>query len=131
MNKNAFTLIELLGVITILAIIAVISTPIIQSIITESKTKACQEQVTIIENAAKKWHTETTTIDIDLINTTCNDICYTTIVGIDSLKWGGYLPSSIKNPKTNNEFGGTVSITCSCKNDTPIFTYTYDSTVCN
>lgn len=44
-NKKGFTLIELLAVIVILAIIALIATPIVLNIITKVKTSAAQDSV--------------------------------------------------------------------------------------
>ena len=55
MNKKAFTLIELLGVIVILGIIGLIVTPIVQSVINDSNTKACNAQVESIKRAARNY----------------------------------------------------------------------------
>lgn len=55
MNKKGFTLVELIGVITLLAVIVVISVPIVTSSIKNTKNKAYNEQVNTIVNNAKKW----------------------------------------------------------------------------
>ena len=47
MNKKGFTLIELLAVIVILAIIALIATPIILGIINDAKEDAAQQSVNL------------------------------------------------------------------------------------
>ena len=51
--KKGFTLIELLAVIVILAIIALISTPLILNVIEESKEKTFYIEATSIEQAAE------------------------------------------------------------------------------
>ncbi len=58
MKKNAFTLIELLAVIVILAFIALIATPIILNIIDKVKGKARMESANGVLNAAKYFYTE-------------------------------------------------------------------------
>lgn len=50
MNKKGFTLIELLAVIVILAIIALIATPIILGIINDAKEDAAQRSVELYAN---------------------------------------------------------------------------------
>lgn len=54
-NKKGFTLVELIGVITLLAIIALITVPIINSSIKKSNEKIYNEQISSIINGAKKW----------------------------------------------------------------------------
>ena len=53
--KKGFTLIELLAVIVILAIIALIATPIVLDIITDSKASAKERSIENIEKAAKLY----------------------------------------------------------------------------
>ena len=53
--KKGFTLIELLAVIVILAIIALIATPIVLDIITDSKASAKERSIENIERAAKLY----------------------------------------------------------------------------
>lgn len=55
MNKKGFTLVELIGVITLLAIVALISIPIITSSISRTNEKAYNTQVESIVSATKKW----------------------------------------------------------------------------
>ena len=55
--KNGFTLVELIVVISILAIIALISVPVVNNVITDSKEKAYMEQENSIVNAAKTYMT--------------------------------------------------------------------------
>ena len=53
--KKGFTLIELLAVIAVLVLIASVVFPAINSAITSSREKAYNDQVAIIEKAAKQW----------------------------------------------------------------------------
>ena len=53
MRKNGFTLIELLAVIVILAIIALIATPIILGIINDAKRESQERSVELYASAVK------------------------------------------------------------------------------
>lgn len=55
MNKKAFTLVELLAVISILAIVLLITVPNVVGVIKKSKDKLTEEQKLSIENAARAW----------------------------------------------------------------------------
>ena len=55
--KKGFTLIELLGVIVILSVIALITTPVIQSAISNNKNATCESQTKSYEKAAKNYVT--------------------------------------------------------------------------
>ncbi len=59
MKKRGFTLIELLAVIVILAVIALIATPIILSILTKVRKSAFQDSAYGIMEAAKSYFAET------------------------------------------------------------------------
>lgn len=58
MNKKGFTLIELLAVIVILAIIALISTPIIIGVIDKARIKSAENSAYGIIDAARLAYTE-------------------------------------------------------------------------
>jgi prepilin-type N-terminal cleavage/methylation domain-containing protein len=55
--KNAFTLVELLGVIAILSIIALLVTPLISSTISENKEELQEDQAELFIDAAKEYVT--------------------------------------------------------------------------
>ena len=58
MKKKGFTLIELLAVIVILAIVALISTPIILDVIEKARKKAFEDSAYGVINAAKLYYTD-------------------------------------------------------------------------
>lgn len=58
MKKRGFTLIELLAVIVILSIIALIATPIILNVISDSRKKAAEESLKGYMDAIEKRITE-------------------------------------------------------------------------
>ena len=105
MNR-AFTLIELMAVIILLAIIAAISFPFIQDSINESKENTCKDQKQTIEYAAKRWAAQNST-----------KLGNSTTVSIQKLKDEGYLSSDkrIENPIDNKEMTGSVTITYDSK----------------
>lgn len=90
-NRKGFTLIELLAVITILAIIAMITIPAINGIVSDSRYKACEEQVRVIERAANSYYN-------DNIKTITSDS-----VNVATLYQKGYIEKSdLKNPINGN-----------------------------
>ena len=95
---NAFTLVELLAVIVILAVIALIATPIVKKSITNSKNQALKETINSIERAAYNYGYQ-------------NDIGYSTEykkLTLDELINKGFLKGDIINPVTNEKMNGCV-----------------------
>lgn len=84
MKKKGFTLVELLGVILILALLALLITPVVTGIIRSSRTKSNDAQKQLIIDAAKLWVTDN---DTKLSSTTGSE--YTLYV--DDIQRGGYL----------------------------------------
>lgn len=120
MNKKGFTLVELLGVIVILGIIATITVPLVQRTILENTEKAYDDQVISFERAAKNYSGS------DIYNLSRN--CQTRIctVSLKELQEKGFLPSGeIINPKTDEPFDleNTVDISY----DGHKFSYNYDT----
>lgn len=97
--KKGFTLIELLGVIVILGIIGMITVPIIQGTIIDSRNTAYNDQVDSIKKAAKNY------VSNDLYNITSQcegNSKHTISVSLTELQEKGFLESgNIKNPKTD------------------------------
>ena len=119
MKNKAFTLVELLGVIVILGIIATITVPLIQRTIVENTNKAYEEQIASFEKAAEN------SVAKDIYNMTkCQT--ETCTVTLRALQEQGLLPSGdIVNPKTDKNFNlnNVVEITY----DGTRFDYNYDT----
>ena len=98
MFKKGFTLVELLAVIVILAVIALIATPIVKKSIANSKNQALKETINSIERAAYNYGYQ-------------NDIGYDTNykkLTLDELISKGFLKGDIINPVTNEKMNGCV-----------------------
>lgn len=119
MKKKGFTLVELLGVIVILGIIATITVPIVQRTIIENTEEAYNDQIISFERAAKNY------VASDVYKmSNCKDIICT--VSLNELQEKGFLPSGdIVNPKTDEKFDmeNVVDITY----DGSKFSYNYDT----
>ncbi len=96
--KKGFTLVELLGVIIILGVIALITFPLIDKSIKSSKEKALERTIDGIEEAAYNYSVE-------------NDIGYPTeykVLSLTTLISNGFLNNKLINPVTNEELKGCV-----------------------
>ena len=111
MNKKGFTLTELLVVIVILGIIAMITVPIINNAIADSRKKTYEEQERSIVNAAKLYMANYST------ELPAENKC----ISVEDLKEKGLLKyKDIKNPLYNRtssnpiekdkNFDGAVSV---------------------
>ena len=67
--KKGFTLVELLGVIVILGIIATLTVPLIQRTIIEKNEEAYNLQIKSFEDAAKNWAND------HIYELTCENTC--------------------------------------------------------
>ena len=95
MNNKAFTLMEILGVITLLALISLIIVISVNKSLKDSKEILYQTQIEEIKSAASMWKTD----NIELIP----DTGYYSIT-LETLQNNGYIKSEIINPKTNQQF---------------------------
>ena len=96
MKKNGFTLAELIGIITILGIIAVLTIPVIDKTMRDNKEKTYNLQINNMISGLKTWANDNISQlpeDGNFINVT-----------LKQLKDGGYVDSKINNPKTNKQF---------------------------
>ena len=119
MNKEGFTLVDLLGVIVILGIIAVITVPLVQRTILENTEEAYNDQITSFERAAKNYVAS----DVYSMTNCQTRIC---TVSLNELQEKGFLPSgNIVNPLTDENFDmeNVVDITYDGSN----FSYNYDT----
>ncbi len=95
---TGFTLVELLGVIIVLGVIALITFPIVDKLIKDSKEQALERIIDNIEEAAYSYSVE-------------NDIGFPmnkTELSLNKIQQEGYLNTTIINPITNKELQGCV-----------------------
>ena len=117
MKKNGFTLTELLGVITVLGLIALIVFPNVNKSIKNSKKKLYDQQVSLIEKNARRWGVEHS----DLLPNS-GSIYY---LNLEELITGGYISQkTVKDPRDNSAMGGCVVIIFN--DDYNQYEYTYD-----
>ena len=96
--NNAFTLVELLGVLIVLAVIALITFPIVDSVIKNSREQSYDRTVESIIEAANNY-------------STVGDLGYSTEkkpLYLEDIKQYGLLDSSIINPITEEEMTGCI-----------------------
>ena len=96
MNNKGFTLIELLGVVAVLGIIAIITVPVINRSLSQSKENLYDVQIEQIKKGCQDYYSE----HLSELPENNALACKT----IEELQKGGYLPLDIKNPKTNDLF---------------------------
>lgn len=95
MNNKGFTFIEILGVITLLALLSTIIILSVNKTLKDSKETLYQTQIEEIKSAASMWRTDNIEIIPD------NDYY---IVSLQQLKDEGYIKNDIINPKTDAPF---------------------------
>ena len=103
MKRNGFTLIEVLGAITVLTIISLITIPVIDTTINKGKAKLTETQEQQLIKALKDYYTEP--IHARELNKAELDTEY--CQKIETLKTNGNLPSDVKNPLTNKSYEPT------------------------
>ena len=111
--KKGFTLVELMAVILILGVLALITYPIIDNSIKQSKEKALDRTIASVIEAAFNY-------SID------NDLGYEKdyqILELSVLKNNGFLKQSIINPVTNNELEGCLLYKWNSNDNQYIFEY--------
>ncbi len=104
--KKGFTLVELLGIIVILALIAAIAYPIVAGNITAAKQSADESQTNFIIESAKYWADENS----HLLSDTVGDIY---ILNLTTLKDAGYFENTTYKDLRNGNLitDGCVKIT--------------------
>ena len=120
-KKNGFTLVELIAVVAILGLIALVVYPAIASVIRNSRESAYNDQVAVIEKAAKTWSLKHANILPD------DGSVYR--LSVDTLVDEGYISNDeVKDPRHSSEnLKGNVEIKYDTAKKQFIFTYV-DST---
>ena len=101
MNKRikGFTLVELLAVIVILSLLLLLAVTTVSSQFKNSKDELYDTQLNNVKLAAEMWGSDNK-VKLNSISD-----CVTLTLGY--LKDGGYIDSSVINPKNNEEFSNT------------------------
>lgn len=102
MKKNAFTLTEVLGVLIILAFLALLVSPFVSKAVKNNKQKLYDIQIKEIERATKDYATK----NIDVLP----EEGKITILTLGQVKKGGSLPKEVRNPITKELFPDDLKI---------------------
>ena len=124
MKNKGYTLVELLAVFVILGIIIMISVPAITGVINSSKDKSYDQQVKILENAARTYMSENSTLLPDSgssYNVTIDNLKENGLISDKDIKNPNYSSGSTEDKKKNQYFDGCIQVT----NTNNKFTYIY------
>ena len=111
MNKKGFTLIEILAIIILLSVIALITYPIINNLITDSKDELYDKQISELVRLSNTW----TTKNIKKLKMTDG---YTYNLSFEELYEQGFVSDKqVKNPKTGENLPGCMKITFNSTNN--------------
>lgn len=122
MNSKGFSLIELLAVILVLAAIATIALPSINSYLEEGKEKTFKQNIAEIEKASKKWvFTYGNTVEWKVDERTGNKSYELNLADLKKTEFIG--DEYTKNPlEEDMELTGCILITLS---PTDVYTYKF------
>lgn len=119
MNKKAFTLIEIVGVIIVIGVIGLITFPVVNSTIKNTREKSYNAQVSHIIESSKKWGVK----NVESLP----DVGESIEVSISMLIENGFIENTIdgklKNPINGEDMNGCVKITYSTEYNQHIYEY--------
>lgn len=120
MKNRGFTLVEVLGIIVVLGIIAAIATPIVQTTISQNQEKVFNVIKEQLIDSSKDWAVKNASslpnLDGEYVDVTLGE-----------LKTNGVLRINVVNPKTNNVFSNKSFVRITKKNNNFIYQVTtYD-----
>lgn len=104
LKKNAFTLIELVGVVVLLGVILLAIVPVNNMILKDSKEKLYEAQISEIKDGLKNWAIDNNRILPIFEN-------QSVVITLAQLKIGGYVSDEIINPKTDKCLGNDMLLT--------------------
>ena len=117
MNRKGFTLAETIGVIIVLGLIAIVTVPLVDGYINDSRQKTLNSNIAKIKEAAKNWNIKYGS------EYGCDTSC---LITLDQLKKSEFLADEkIMNPVKKEELDGAIYITYS--NDS--FDYEFGETI--
>ena len=116
-NKKGFTLVELIGVLILIGLIALIAIPSVDYIIKKTKDNAYERTKDTLKDGLRNWVTD----NKELIYEDGEEI----ILTLADLKEQGYVEYEIKNPKTGTCLANTVQFKITRVKDTEKDTYEY------
>lgn len=120
MKKRGFTLIELLAVIVVLGLIALVVFPNVNKTIKNSKEKLYDQQVSLIEDNARRW-------GINHANLLPDNGVY--FLALNELVTEGYISQKeIKDPRNDSTMNGCIVIRYD--RDYSQYKYEYATTTC-
>ena len=111
MNKKGFTLIEIIAIIILLSVIALITYPVINNLIINSKDELYEKQISELVRLSNTW----TTKNIKKLKMTDG---YTYNLSFEELYEQGFVSDKqVKNPKTGENLPGCMKITFNSTNN--------------
>lgn len=126
--KRGFTLVELLAIIVIIAIIGLIVVPTVNTAIKNSKERAYEAQVAIIEEGAHKWALDHNDLLPEMVDGSSIKLSLTDIIKEGHIKKTD--DGKLKNPKESGKnMEGCVVITYSSEYNQYIYEYDENCTM--
>ena len=111
MNKKGFTLIEIIAIIILLSVIALITYPVINNLIINSKDELYEKQISELVRLSNTW----TTKNIKKLKMTDG---YTYNLSFEELNEQGFISDKqVKNPKTGENLPGCMKVTFNSTNN--------------
>ena len=121
-KKRGFTLVELIAVISILALIATLVTPLVYNAIERAKDQVLAEQKERLVEATKRYNLENNIV-------TANDDGMMEIVAFNDLVKAGYVENKdIINAKTGEELEGCIIVAYVSSNQSFLYQYSTNCT---
>ena len=112
--KKGFTLVELLAVLVVIGLVAGITIPVVDKIVTSARMKTYEEQIKIVEKRAEDYV-------VSHMNLLGDDDIY---VPVSTLINAGYFDQDeLIDPKTGTNMNGCVKVSYSNTYDKYIYTY--------
>lgn len=113
MNKKGFSLVELLAVLIILALIGLITYPVITKSVKDYRRRLCNVALENIVDASKQWAGENMyklPVDKKTSDTYCSNDGSDVCILLPTLIEQGYLKKDFKNPLTGLPFQDYIAV---------------------